>query len=462
MIQLLSQHKLKIPKALGLIISAPILLFIISSFLHSQSDKLEAPYAYNFSQSLPGTDNRRTKLLDEISFYREKVRENPESGLNLASLAQAYLKMARATGENNWYLLAEQAAKRSLANLPFNNPSAVVVLARIAQAGHNFPEAIRLSESVLKLQPRNENALAILTTSNLAIGKLPEAKTAADTLVNKIPTQGSLTLQALVLNGQGKNKEAIDTYKLALSVEEPGETGSSAYTRILLGQLYYKHGQLSLAEKLYKEALRILPRNPLALVHLAELETRKGNYQEAENLYAQVLPNSQQSSTIFDHAVLRGKARIKQLQGKKQEASDLFQKAETLLRSENASGHANGSFGHRRELARLLLEKDSNQDTTEALSLMQSEIKIRRDAQTLDTLAWALLRSRRAKEAQKIIQEALQLGTRDAGIFYRAGMIEKALGNNQQGLAYEKLALEIDPTFNEQVRRSQGLGFDLL
>ncbi|BAY07659.1 tetratricopeptide repeat protein [Calothrix sp. NIES-2098] len=455
------KYQPKIFKALWLLL-IPTLLVPIFPFLHFPSAKLAAPYGYPFSPSLPGTDDRRANLEAEITFYQEKVRQNPQSGLNLASLAQSYLKMAKATGESNWYLLAEQAAKRSLSNLPFNNHSAAIVLARVAQARHDFTEAIRLSQQVLKLQPRNDNALAILVTSNLAMGKLSEAKIAADALVNKIPTQSSLTLQALVLTAQGKDEAAIDTFKLALSVEEPGEIGSSASTRVLLGQFYYKHGQLELAEQLYQEALRILPRYPLALLHLAELETRKGNYQKAASLYAQVLPNNQKTSTIFDHAVLRGQARIKQLQGDTLAASNLLNQAETLLRQENAAGHTNGSFGHRRELARLLLDKNRPQDIAEALSLMQAEVSIRRDAQTLDTLAWALFRSGRVKEAQEIIQEAVRLGTQDGSIFYRAGIIAKALGNQEQAVSYEKLAQKVDPTFDEQARRTLGLGLESL
>jgi tetratricopeptide (TPR) repeat protein len=264
----------------------------------------------------------------------------------------------------------------------------------------------------------------------------------------------------LVLTAQGQEQAAIDTFKFALSMEEAGETGSSAYTRVLLGQFYYKHGQLELAENLYKEALIIIPRYPLALLHLAELKTRQGDYKAAENLYAQVLPNSEKSSTIYDHAVFRGKARVKQLQGEQQQAVKLLTEAETLLRQQNATAHGNGSFGHRRELARLLLEKNRPQDTAEALSLMQVEIKIRRDAQTDDTLAWALSDSGRMKEAQQAIQEALQLGTKDAAIFYRAAMIEKALGNNQQALTYQKLSQQIDPTFDKQARYSSGLGLE--
>lgn len=444
-------------KLLWLLLPVALFLILAPNF---NPIKLAAPYRYNFSPALPGTENRRATLQQEIAFYQTKVRQTPDSGLNLTALAQAYLKMAKATGENNWYLLAEQAANRSLSQLPFHNQGAVIVLARVAQARHDFTEAIRLSEQVLKSQPTNDNALAILVTANLAMGKLSEAKTAADTLVNKIPTQGNLTLQALVLVAQGEDKAAITTFQNALATEEPGELGTSAWTRVLLGQFYYRRGQLELAEQLYQEALRIIPRYPLALLHLAELETRKGNYRQAESLYAQVLPNSQTSSSTFDHAVLRGRAKLLQLQGKAAEASQLFSQAETLLRQENAAGHNNGSFGHRRELARLLLEKNNPQDTAEALSLMQEEIKIRRDAQTLDTLAWAWLRSGNLTAAQQAIQAALRLGTRDAGIFYRAGMIAQALGNQQQAVNYEQLAQSVDPTFNAQARLTSGLGLE--
>jgi tetratricopeptide (TPR) repeat protein len=454
-------------------------ILIATTFFKQDSSKLPTAYRYRFPQSLPGTGNKKSLVQNEIAFYQKRVSTNPQSGLDSASLARAYLKMARATGQTSWYLLAEQAAKRSLSNLSVNNNGAVLVLARVAQASHDFAQAMRLSNQVLKSQPGNEDALAIIVTSNLAMGKLQAAKETADKLVDRVPTQGSLTLQALVQVAQGQDKEAIQNFKYALAAEEAGETGSSAWTRTLLGQFYYKRGQLELARELYQEALRILPKYPLTLVHLAELETRQGNYADAENYYNQVLTYSPSSSTIFDHVVLRGKARIKQLQGKEKEATAILNQAETLLSQQTASGHGNGSFGHRRELARLLLERVSDcqwrcplgnrssqkearsKDVNEALSLMQAEVNIRRDAQTLETLAWALSISGRFQEAQKVIQEALKLGTREAGIFYRAGTIEKALGHNAQAQAYEKQAKEVDPTFDEQARRILGLGLDL-
>lgn len=444
-----------IPAIASMLLTIPSSRRLLSSL--GESAKLEAPYRYRFDKSLPGTANPTSSLQQEIGFYQERVRQAPQGGLDLASLARTYLKMARATEEGSWYLLAEQAAQRSLANLPFSNNGPVIVLARVAQARHDFSEALRLAKKVQQTQPGNEDALAIMVTANLATGKVTEASRAADALVKQIPTLGSLTLQALVKVAQGKDREAIQDFQLALAAEEAGETGSSASTRTLLGQFYFKRGQLALAGELYRETLRILPGYAMALVQLAALEIRLGQYKAAESHYDQVIAYSKESSTVYDHVVLRGKARLKQFQGDPSGANALRQEAEALLR-QTATGHGSGSFGHQRELARLLLEGNRSEDVAEALSLMQAELQIRRDPETLDTLAWALSRSGRSREAQQVMQEVLHTGIRDAGMFYRAATIEQTLGNSSQAKVYFQMAQKIDPKFDEQARRSLGLG----
>ncbi|MBD1894931.1 tetratricopeptide repeat protein [Coleofasciculus sp. FACHB-129] len=433
-----------------LLVALPIAGVLVGWRLWNPSAELDAPYRYPFSQS--PSDNITTALGREIAFYQERIRRNPGDGLDRTSLAKAYLKMARATGDANWYLMAEQSAKRSLANLSFDNQGAILVLARIAEAKHDFTEAIRLAKQVLQTESGNEDALSLLVTSNLAMGKVDEANRVANALVDKIPTLGSLTLRALVKVAQGQDAAAIQDFQQALAAEEPGETGSSAWTRTLLGRFYFQRGNHQLAKELYQEVLRILPRYPLALVNLAELETRLGQYRAAERHYSQVFV-SPTYQNVFDHVALQGMARVKHLQGDQSGAQELWDKAEALIRQ-----HQNiTSFGHRRELARLLLARGRSEDLAEALSLMQAEVAIRRDAETLDTLAWALCRSERWRKAQQVVAEALGRGTRDAGIFARAGTIEQALGNNSQAIAYFQKAQEIDPTFDEQTQRSQRL-----
>jgi len=440
--------KSKIGIALILLAAIPVSLYFFSGSFGEQ--KLDATYRYRFQR--PSRGSITTDLQREISFYQERIEVAPNDGLNRAFLAKVYLRMARATGEASWYLLAEQTAQQSLAKLSFHNDGAIMVLARVAVARHDFASAIRLVKQV----QQNEETLSVLVTANLATGKISEALSAANALVDKTPSLNSLTLRALVLVASGKDAEAIRDFQQALAAEEPEETGSSVWTRTLLGRYYFKRGQLKLARQLYEEALRVLPQYPPALLNLAELEVRQGDYRAAEGHYSQFFLTSQRSPTVYDHVVMRGMARVKDLSGDPDGAALWRDKAEARLRQDLTG------FGHRRELARLLLERGSSGDVEEALSLMQMEIRDRRDAETLDSLAWARSRQGDWQKARQMVQSALRSGLRDAGLFHRAGTIEQALGNQSGANAFFRLAQETDPTFDENAQRALGLGVGLL
>jgi tetratricopeptide (TPR) repeat protein len=447
----LSPPKLNLSLLVGLPIVGILLIAVISLKFWNENTGIDSAYRYRFGKTSTGNVTRN--LEKEISFYQERISQNPQAGLDNTSLAQAYLKMARATGDANWYLLAEQTAKRSLTNLPFNNSGAILALAKVAEAKHDFKQAIELCQKVLKEKPGNEDALSLLITSNLAMGKVDEASKLAHQLVEKIPSLGTLTLRALVNQAQGKDEAAIKDFKQALANEEPGEAGTSAWVRTLLGQFYYKRGNHKLAGQLYRESLQILPRYPLALISLAKLETRLKNYDAAVEYYSQVFV-SPAYQNVFDHVALHGIAVVKKLQGDEAEAKTRWEQANKLIRQ-----HLDvNSFGHRRELARLLLESQQSQNTVEALALMQAEVLVRRDPETLDTLAWALTNSGLWREAQQVMKEVLSSGIRDAGLFYRAGLIEQKLGNSAAASVYFQLAQKTDPTFDTQARRVLGIG----
>jgi tetratricopeptide (TPR) repeat protein len=436
---------------IGLLSVGAIGLFLAPKIPSSQSAN---PDAYGLPLNLPGTTDRRQSLQKEIELYQAKVQQDPQSGLNLAALAGAYWKTGKATGEVSWYLLAEQTAQKSIVALPFNNDSAPLILAQVAQARHDFPTAQKLARAVLKTHPGNDEAKAILTTCALATGDLATADAQVKELVDRMPNLGNLTLQALVEDAQGK-ASAVDTFRLAIGTEEAGEIGGSALVRVLLGRHFYHHGDLDRAAGLYQEALRILPRYPLALMHLAALETRRGDYQAAEGHYNQVIAFSQQSTNIYDHTILRGRARIKQLQG--QPHQELLQQAEKLLRQDTNAGHANGAFGHRRELAQLLLDRHQNQDAAEALKLMQSEVKLRRDAQTWAVLARSLMANDQFPEARKAMQSGLQSGVQNAGMYLQAAEIEQKLGNVAAAKAHQDQAQTIDRRLDATAQLILGL-----
>ncbi|MCC3584850.1 hypothetical protein [Microcoleus sp. PH2017_30_WIL_O_A] len=429
----------------------PNLRDISEKIANKSTANLDANYRYQFSETLRNNPNQKEAIQQEIAFYQQRLAVDSKSGLNRAALASAYLKMARVTGEGGWFLLAEQAAERSIALLPFDNKGALLVLARIAEARHDFATALRFAKQV---GFDNEDAIALSITSHLATGKISDASIAAEALVNRIPNLGSLTLRALVRESQGRDAEVLQDYRQAMAAEEPGEIAGSARVRSLLGRFYARRGQFVQAKALFLEALRLVPRYPLALIYLGDLETRQGNYREAEANYSKVSAYSGGAATVFDRLVDRGMARVKELQGDARSSAKLRDKAEAGLRQEQVSG----GFGHRRDLASLLLEKGRSQDVAEALLLMQDEVKIRKDAVTLDIYAWALSSAGEWQKADRVMADIVRSGIRDAGIFYRAGAIAKTLGKDAESRAYFQQAKEIDPSFDSRSRQALGLG----
>jgi tetratricopeptide (TPR) repeat protein len=411
----------------------------IDRLQHQLFNSLKPPYRYPYE--LGGNYRNPASIRQrEIGFYQEQVRKNPQSGLDRAYLASAYLGMARTTGEESWYLLAEQTAKESLVHLPVDNPGALSTLARVAEARHDFATALRLAAQIND----DRDKLAIQTTSNLAIGNLSQANQAADQLVDLTLSANSFLLQALVRNAQGN--PALESFNYALEVEDVNEISTSARIRTLLGRYYFDRGQLKLARDLYQESLAILPEYPLALINLAQLNIRQGRYDAALKRYEQLSG----ISTVYEPLILRGKARIKSLQDDRQSAETLWSQAETILRQSS-------DFGHRRDLARLLLERGRPQDAIEAVTLMQAETEKRRDAETLDTYAWALMQTQQPKLAQEIMQQAIASGTNNPGILDRAAKLEQALGNTKKAEVYQQRLRQIDPQFDPQARRAIGL-----
>jgi tetratricopeptide (TPR) repeat protein len=450
--QLSFQHKL--------ITAAALVGMGISIAIYNISTSISRPnsiWKYRFACSEVGSITKNIRR--EIAFHQQKIQQQPTAGLERAALAQNYLKMARATGESSWYLLAEQMTQDSLVQLPVHNYGAVVILAKVATAKHEFKQALAL----LKQLPPEAEALSLLTTSHLALGDVNTARKTADALVLKLPTLGNLTLKALVEVAQGQDQAAIQDFKAAIAAEEPEELESSAWVRTLLGRFYYKRGQLQQAEELYQSALEILPRYSPALLNLAELSVRQWqadptqtkDRERAIELYDRFFIINQQAPTIYDHIALRGLARVQKLQGNTIQSNQTWERAVAKLRSDLTG------FGHRRELAQLLMERGQGKDLTDALTLMQAEIKTRRDPETWDTLAAAYLNLGQLPAAQQAIESALKSGLRDPAITDRAAVIAQARGQLEQASKYREQVRSIDPLFDAGARQALGLGVGL-
>ncbi len=417
----------------------PIFLFLAVFLWMNSRQALPQALQYRFNHLLESRAKSRSGLYQqEIAFYLTRIQRNPNDGLDRAALAATYLQRARVSGEASWYLLAQNSAERSLVALPILNAGALLVLAEVALAQHQFTQAQALLERIKKITPQSAAVLSLQTTIDLALGHVPAAAKNVQILMQGAPSMGHVLLAGLVHEAQGL--DAKTDYEAALQLEEADDLVGSARARTYLARWYLRNGQLPLARDLLLEAIRIVPNDSQAILLLADTQVQLGNFDAAMTLYQQLEQDSQKTITVFNHAALRGMARVKRLRG--QEDRALWQQAKDSLRAELKTG----AFGHARELAALLLEAGQKSEIAEALKLATHESTIRSDSQTLYVLAWAQLEAGNALAARATLQRALRFGVQDAALMQRIGQIEIALGNKQEADAWFAKAKKINPT----------------
>jgi tetratricopeptide (TPR) repeat protein len=108
-------------------------------------------------------------------------------------------------------------------------------------------------------------------------------------------------------------------------------------------------------------------------------------------------------------------------------------------------GHINQVL-HNRDLA--LYYADHGIKLQESLTLARKEFEVRHDVYTFDALAWALYKNGQYQEASDAIDHALAPGTRDALLYYHAGMIAGRLGQVSEARERLQTALNINPGFH--------------
>jgi tetratricopeptide (TPR) repeat protein len=101
---------------------------------------------------------------------------------------------------------------------------------------------------------------------------------------------------------------------------------------------------------------------------------------------------------------------------------------------------------YNRELAYFYADHDIK--LPEALELARREVENRQDIYAYDLLAWMLYKNGQPEAAQQAMREALKLGTKDAKLFFHAGMIAKRLGDTIKAQAYLRQALATNPHFH--------------
>jgi len=368
----------------------------------------------------------------DIDFYRRRVERDPRSAGDYTQLAGLYLQRARETTDNADLIRAEQNSRHSLHLRTGRNAAAFGVLASSLLAQHRFAEALDVAHRLLADDSTSIAARGLLAETQFELGHYQQA---GRTLGSLVTYRDNLSVAPRLARWEelhGRPERARRLLRAArddVSQRHGMPKEQIAWFHLRLGDLALRHGRLGEAERELRSGLRIAPADYRLLGTLARLEANRHHWDRAIDAGERAIAIALDATTL---GILSDAYAAK---GDPARASEYARVMRVAISQQPGPFHRAWSL--------FLLDHEREVDTV--LLKTREELQERQDIYGYDLLAWALHKSGRDMEAREIMRQALALGTRDAALFYHAGIIERALGDDAAARKYLEAALEANP-----------------
>ena len=403
---------------------------------------------------LLGTDHvlaQLTRTDSQIAYYQQLIKRNPRNGKAFYGLGDALIRKARETGYPSYLNRAEEALKKSLDINP-NNAGAMRHLAYVFYSRHEFEPAAVHARKAIEMDSTDGDSYGILGDALMETGEYEKAEDAYRKMMQLEESLYSYSRRAGLKGVRGDSDGAMADLERAVAAgkaaKQPAE--SIAWAEWQLGSDHFTLGNLAKAEAFYRQSLATYPNYFRALAGMAQVRAAQKRYDEAIDLYRKaiaILPMPEYIAALGD---------VYSKIGKSEDTRKQYELVEYIGKL-NALNQAL----YNRELA--YFYADHGLKPKEGLELARRELDYRRDIYAYDVMAWNLYKNGKAEEAREAINNALRLGTKDAKLFYHAGMIYDRLGDKPKAQKYLRLALDTNPYFHiffsDQVAHTlRGLG----
>ena len=361
-------------------------------------------------------------------------------------LGALYQQKGRETADAAWFELAEKALRQAvyLASDDFARADPLVQLAAVYMSEHRFADALADAHDAIATGAGDADAFAIEGDALTDLGRYDDAASAYETL-KRVTSESSPIRADYIADSRlsylkmisGDMPRALDLIKhsiaAAAQLNVPPE--NLAWLHYELGERCFQSGNVACADGAYSAGLAIDPRHFRCLAGLAKVRAAQWKLDDSIRLYQRsidVVPTPQYIAELGD--VMRAAGQM-----------DRARQEDDLVEYIGKISEINRVLNNR-ELAMFYADRGIKLD--EALRLAKAEFEVRSDIYTWDALAWVHYKRGEFPEAKDAIVKALRLHTSDPMLFFHAGMISRALNENETATRYLGKALTTNPQFH--------------
>ena len=379
------------------------------------------------SNSNSSADKFITTLQEQLVYY-------PGNSKLLTKLGAAYIQKARESNEPEFYSLAEEVLNRAIKTEP-GNFLAMAELGSVFLSRHNFRDALELAQKTLDINPFSAYTYGVLVDAQVELGMYDEAIQSAQKMIDTRPDLSSYSRVSYIRELKGDTQGAIDAMKSAVTAGSP-IAENTAWCRVMLGNLFYNRGDVETAEKIFGFVVKDFPNYIHGFGSLAKVKVFRKEYKEAIELYQKAL----EKNSLPEYLIALGD--VYTLTGEKEKAEELYQKVKFIITMFKEKGVDT-------DLELALFNADHNRNLKE--SLKDAEESLENGSQSIKVyhvIAWTNFKLGNYEEAEKNIDKALRLSTKDPLMYFHAGKIFEKAGMTEKAKEYSDFALKINPYYD--------------
>jgi tetratricopeptide (TPR) repeat protein len=363
-----------------------------------------------------------SKLDQEISRLQAEARTASNPSRALDQLGWRFVSKARISSDPGYYKLAEKCAECMQARSP-RKPEALLLRGHVLHNVHRFKEAEEVARELLTLI-ESSPAYGLLGDALMEQGRLKEAAVAYQKMVDLKPSPQGYIRAAHMRWLKGDLGGAIEIMRMAAGSSTPRDPESAAWTYARLALYELQAGNIKGAQQAVEQALSFQEHYPAALLARGRVLLARGKPADAIEPLRRAARNNPLPEYQWALAEALHDA------GRADEA-----------RTVEAQLAQQGGATDPRTFALFLTSRGQQVET--AIRLAEKELTVRSDVFTLDTLAWSLAAAGKIEEARSSMERALAEGTKDARLFYHAGVIAASAGEKQKAREWLGKASEI-------------------